>query len=1294
MGKNNKKKKSPNNNNKSNYKLRSSSSQSGTSGTDTEDEQPIANNNNNMPSSASTTHATSVTNPSTPPPANNSPPSELDRPPEKGGLEHVAAAKLLYKEAAAKAVTNFPPGTSSPAMGLTQRIEDSSQPNEDTLPDSVDTIPTSGFDTTPNDSNMGGKKLALTTPKKGEKDWEGKPLDKGQTTICFVKEGDNNIETAKVGTITTPKGKSTDLSPIPETLEELIKNNPMGADMADTLHAHSNQINTIMENINNMDKSIDITSLKDTRENLEQVTAAATTKLEHINAGMKQLDDDVAAIKNIRSNYQTMLEESNAELAKLTANKDECVESADIVNTSLGRTRDNWIAKSKEWDDSLHARLETFHNNEKKYQERWDTSMAALETKKQESLDNMQRVMNNMVARSNEFIATMETRSTELLQSIQHVEKLQAETKSIRDTHTATIDSTVSTITEDSRKLIDTKVEELSKINNDKFTALESGLVKKMEDKFTSLSQSFNQQQESSQQQGSSQSQFQFGSSTAVQRGTDSAFATANNNDSQGITRNRLGSPLGTLPEDEAQPPMAEERRQNNNNPNLTVDTGQNRRGQDPPESPRPSGNNNNDRAGNNNRNNRARSSGDARNMVQGWDPNGGPPDFDRSESLDRFDRGIPSPRPEGIDDTTPPEPSEHLGDESNETVQGQGGSRLFPNGNPAPMNRNYGGRNGEGRNNTHSHTSPSHHLHTDRQQSRGTDRREESRDRGCSDRYENDHPDGVRTSRDTSRGGWSDENPRYQFGTGPSHRRNDDRQTFRQQRESPRSLTQTTPLANQRIRSAARRMTQEQDNWLRGYEGTVNDGVDVLDESALHSLGVFIEGMDALLDMHFKWRRDINAYGDGSGSASKYNGPQAERALKYEGWEPLSDLDVTSFVTFYKHITDTCELFGIYLTPLAAINTKYKSVGLCVAGTGYYWYKEMGSHLYRVLNSLLPKNKPSISTQCAVCESQTKNGFDLLWNVGFIVIKLWDTTHQLERPIWTDSDNMFLWLNKITTFRMLQRQRGIVITDKDESKLFLQGITAPRYQTVAQSLLWHLNGIQPEAPFAGASEEDFTIPAIWQSTQLCADIVSQAGENAAVGDMTFSSDRQQNRRRVNLAIGQDNSRMLDIPEDMICHEITPGLHLHGHEALCNALRQNGKRFQRRSPTENRPEPNPASTFRRRTRRPTFNGACPACGRFGHEPPHCDFLAMFVWTKKYLRNVSRSILEENEKQWMERNKRFLGEKKDNTPRKVARTYAESLGCGVDHLAELADAELDWDYFEPQPDDDPIVVDEE
>ena len=62
-----------------------------------------------------------------------------------------------------------------------------------------------------------------------------------------------------------------------------------------------------MESINNMDKSTDMASLKDSRENLEQVTAAATTKLEHINSSMKQLDEDLESIKTIRSNFKTML---------------------------------------------------------------------------------------------------------------------------------------------------------------------------------------------------------------------------------------------------------------------------------------------------------------------------------------------------------------------------------------------------------------------------------------------------------------------------------------------------------------------------------------------------------------------------------------------------------------------------------------------------------------------------------------------------------------------------------------------------------------------------------------------------------------------------------------------------------------------------------------------------------------------------------------------------------------------------------------------------------------------------
>ena len=57
--------------------------------------------------------------------------------------------------------------------------------------------------------------------------------------------------------------------------------------------------------------------------------------------------------------------------------------------------------------------------------------------------------------------------------------------------------------------------------------------------------------------------------------------------------------------------------------------------------------------------------SGDVSNMHP-WDPNGGPPELNRSDSLNRFDLGIPSPRPDDLNDTTPPDPLEHLDGDTN----------------------------------------------------------------------------------------------------------------------------------------------------------------------------------------------------------------------------------------------------------------------------------------------------------------------------------------------------------------------------------------------------------------------------------------------------------------------------------------------------------------------------------------------------------------------------------------------------------------------------------------------------
>jgi chromosome segregation ATPase len=370
----------------------------------------------------------------------------LDRPPDKEGLQHVAAAKSVYKEAVEKAVQNFPPGTSSPPQGLTQRTNTSH--NNSTPLHSIDEVSNMGGKTAVvEDSSTKGKQrrpVGLTKTNTGDKDkdWMGNKLDQGQTKILFLK--DDNSNEGEI--IKSNKQKSNELSPIRESLEDLIEANPMGEDIANTLHDHSRQLNAMLASINEMDKSFDIDSLRDTRENMEQATAAATSKLEDVNANMKQLDEDVADIGRMRSDLEELLAKSNAELAQLKSEKadgiDKFQSSVDQVQgmtEALGRTRD-------QWNKSLT-----------KTQEQWEGTFDALGTKQQDAFDD---ALSKMQA----TIATMEAQATNLQNGIDQVKTLQEASEN----HTATIDSTVSSITENSNKLIQQKVVALTEATSQK----------------------------------------------------------------------------------------------------------------------------------------------------------------------------------------------------------------------------------------------------------------------------------------------------------------------------------------------------------------------------------------------------------------------------------------------------------------------------------------------------------------------------------------------------------------------------------------------------------------------------------------------------------------------------------------------------------------------------------------------------------------------------------------------------------------------------------------------------------
>ena len=111
-----------------------------------------------------------------------------------------------------------------------------------------------------------------------------------------------------------------------------------------------------------------------------------------------------------------------------------------------------------------------------------------------------------------------------------------------------------------------------------------------------------------------------------------------------------------------------------------------------------------------------------------------------------------------------------------------------------------------------------------------------------------------------------------------------------------------------------------------------------------------------------------------------------------------------------------------------------------------------------------------------------------------------------------------------------------------------------------------------------------------------------------------------------------------------------------------------------------------------------YDGTCNACGGWGHLAKHCDRLGVFVHLQRYCTHATQEEIAEAERNWMERNKKWLDVDKDGrktrpnsrSPSTVAMMYIEDNG-GAFSLEDLND-QLDWDYFTPAANDDADIVD--
>lgn len=102
----------------------------------------------------------------------------------------------------------------------------------------------------------------------------------------------------------------------------------------------------------------------------------------------------------------------------------------------------------------------------------------------------------------------------------------------------------------------------------------------------------------------------------------------------------------------------------------------------------------------------------------------------------------------------------------------------------------------------------------------------------------------------------------------------------------------------------------------------------------------------------------------------------------------------------------------------------------------------------------------------------------------------------------------------------------------------------------------------------------------------------------------------------------------------------------------------------------NPPDPR-AARERRRRRPPRYKFKCKACGKFGHEEARCEFLAMYIYCKRYMKDRAESEIQSVFDHWMRRNEEDV-------------SYGEMKGKIADRemsVKRMA-AEVDWAYFTP------------
>ena len=438
--------------------------------------------------------------------------------------------------------------------------------------------------------------------------------------------------------------------------------------------------------------------------------------------------------------------------------------------------------------------------------------------------------------------------------------------------------------------------------------------------------------------------------------------------------------------------------------------------------------------------------------------------------------------------------------------------------------------------------------------------------------------------------------------------------------------------------------------NWERG--------VTHVQDADLEILGVPRDGIMEVVDDR---RTTLRSMENGSRDDNETNTsrPREDAALKF-GWERLESVhEVNAVYLWYKNMQENALAFGIPLMPFRGITLRHDAYGLMLPGMGHELWKTGGRLLLRVLRYCIPDDASEEADNIREMMACHVNGFESLWYILKVVAGLMDAHNLPSKPVYAGSlsKHAAAW----EVYRMLMNHRGTQYRAEDAGIQFLRDIVCQRFSPAAKVELGMLMSKIPDGVKSG---KDWVMPARYR-LRVMASRILEASPGRAV------TERDMARPSMLSRVKQDVDERPD--EDSEGWDANEGEHLQGYGLKINSVGYDGYagRGDARGPNQMPPDPRATRQRRQQRRPPRHQARCRACGKYGHEEARCEFLAMFLWCRRYMKGKSEEEVASVFDHWTERNQ------KDPTYARI-REGTRERGISIRRI----EMEMDWGYFAP------------